>query len=147
MRNKSGTDAEILSQIPGARERGRLARISEPRAIGARYSSVTGRLTVILANDARFSFPTALAPGLRKANPTELAKVHVSPSGEGLIWPDIDADLSVAGILEAMVGGKLLMSALGRAGGVVRSDAKARASRLNGAKGGRPKVKKSDRGR
>lgn len=145
MRNKTVTDAEIFSEIPGARARGRSARTSDARAMSAHYSPVTGRLTVVLANDAIFSFPAKLAPGLRRATAAQLAKLHVSPSGEGLLWPDIDADLSVGGMLEAMVGGKLLMRQLGRAGGLVRSAAKARASRVNGAKGGRPRVKKSDR--
>ncbi|MGI9044587.1 MAG: hypothetical protein ACR2GK_10755 [Gemmatimonadaceae bacterium] len=44
-------------------------------------------------------------------------------------------------MLEAMVGGRALMSELGRVGGLARTDAKKRAARANGAKGGRPTVK------
>lgn len=144
MRNKPITDAELLAQIPAARKRGRIARTSGARAITACYSQTTGRLTVALANNATFSFPTNLVPGLSGATPDQLVKVDISPSGEGLLWPEIDADLSVAGMLEAMVGGELLMSQLGRAGGLARSEAKAKASRSNGAKGGRPR--KTQRG-
>lgn len=139
MRNKRITDAELLAQIPAAKERGRIARASGSRAITARYSQTTGRLTVALANNATFSFPTKLVPGLRGATAAQLSKIDISPSGEGLLWPEIDADLSVAGMLEAMVGGDLLMSQLGRVGGLARSEAKAKTSRSNGAKGGRPK--------
>ncbi len=139
MRNRRISDEELLAQIPAARNRGRIARASGARAITARYSKATGRLTVALANSATFSFPTSLVPGLSGATPAQLAKINISPSGEGLLWPEIDADLSVAGMLEAILGGDLLMSQLGRVGGLARSDAKAKASRSNGAKGGRPR--------
>ncbi len=142
MRNSSTTGAEIIAQIPVARDRGRLARKTEPRAKSARYSRVTGRLTVVLSNNAIFSFPAKLAPGLQNATEAQLARVEVSPSGEGLMWADIDADLSVAGILQAMIGGKVFMRELGRSGGLARSEAKATAARSNGAKGGRPRMKK-----
>lgn len=142
MRNRTATDAEILAQITGARERGRRARAVEPRAKSARYSRVTGRLTVTLTNNAIFGFPARLAPGLDNASEAQLAKVEVSPSGEGLLWPDIDADLSVAGMLRAMLGGKAVMRELGRSGGLARSQAKAAAARSNGARGGRPRASK-----
>lgn len=133
-------DAQILAQIPAARERARIAKATEPRATSARYSRVTGRLTVALTNGAKFSFRARLAPGLEKASHAELSKVAVSPSGEGLFWDDLDAHLSVAGVLEAMIGSSRWMRVLGRSGGRSRSPAKARAARANGAKGGRPKA-------
>lgn len=138
--NKS-TDAQILAQIPAARARARLAKATEPRARSARYSRATKRVTVALTNGAIFSFPAKLAPGLQRASHAELAKVEVSPSGEGLMWEELDADLSVAGVLEAIVGSTRWMRVLGRSGGTSRSPAKARAARANGAKGGRPKVR------
>jgi len=141
------TDARILAQIPGARERGRVAKAVEPRASSARYSRVTGRVTVTLTNGAIFSFPARLAPGLGKASQSELSKVRVSPSGEGLFWEELDADLSVAGMLEAIMGTTRWMRVLGRSGGRSRSPAKARAARVNGAKGGRPKTAPTNRQR
>lgn len=140
MADKALTHAQILAQIPAARERARIAKAIEPRAKRARYSRVTGRLTVSLTNGAIFSFPARLAPGLENASHVELAEVEVSPSGEGLLWEDLDADLSVAGLLEAIIGTSRWMRVLGSSGGRSRSLAKARAARANGAKGGRPKA-------
>ena len=139
MARRTLTDAEILSQIPAARARERLARATEPRARSARYSRTTGLLTIVLTNGATMAFPARLAPGLENASPAELAKVEVLPSGDGLSWDLLDVDLSVAGLFENMFGIRGWMSKLGRRGGRVRSPAKARAARENGAKGGRPR--------
>lgn len=140
MKHRVLTDVEILAQIPAARERGRVAKATEPRAARARYSRLTGRLTVLLTNGALFSFRARLAPGLEKASHAALAKVEVSPSGEGLSWDAIDAHLSVAGVLETILGGSFWKRQLGRSGGRSRSPAKVRAARANGAKGGRPRT-------
>ena len=142
MRNSETASASILAQIQAARARARTAKSTEPRAKSARYGRETGRLTVLLTNEAEFSFPAKLAPDLKHATASQLAKVEVSPSGEGLMWPDIDADLSVAGILETMLGSTTLMRELGRVGGRSRSKAKASAARTNGEKGGRPRINK-----
>lgn len=146
MARKTLTDAEILSQIPAARARERLARATEPRAKSARYSRTTGLLTIVLTNSATMAFPAHLAPGLENASPAELAKVKVLPSGDGLSWDSLDVDLSVAGLFETMFGLSGWMRALGRHGGKARSAAKTRAARENGAKGGRPRgTRKSSR--
>ncbi len=144
MANNKRTDKEILAQIPAARDRARNARKAFNRAVTARYSRSTEQVTVVFANNASFSFPAHLAPALKKATPAQLQQVEVSPSGEGLVWPDIDADMSVGGMLETVIGASVVMSELGRIGGRARSDAKLRASRLNGAKGGRPKTREFD---
>jgi hypothetical protein len=43
------------------------------------------------------------------------------------------------GLLDGIFGTRAWMSRIGAQGGAVRSEAKARAVRANGAKGGRPK--------
>lgn len=134
------TDEQIREQIPGARERARIARETGPRAKSVRYSRATRRISVTLTNDAAFSFPTKIVPGLGNASHSELAKVNVSPSGEGLMWSELDADVSVSGLLEAVIGQGPWMRLLGRSGGISRSPAKAQAARANGAKGGRPRA-------
>jgi hypothetical protein len=135
------TDAEIVAQIPAARARARAAAASEPRARHARYDRARGVIVVELTNGAFFGFPTDLAQGLRGATPDALANVEVSPSGEALHWDRLDADLRVPALLQGVFGTRAWMRELGRAGGSARSEAKARAARLNGAKGGRPRAR------
>ena len=109
-------------------------------AVAARYDRRTSRVVVKLSTDVQISFPPRLAEGLADASPDDLATIEISPSGLGLHWPKLDADLYVPGLLAGQLGSKRWMAAqLGAAGGSVRSPAKAARSRENGRKGGRPR--------
>lgn len=108
-------------------------------AVAARYDRRTSRVVVTLNTDVQISFPPRLAEGLAGASPDDLTAIEISPSGLGLHWPKLDADLYVPGLLTGHLGSKRWMAAqLGAAGGSVRSPAKALSSRENGRKGGRP---------
>jgi hypothetical protein len=137
--SKHLSDAEIRAQIPAARRRARRAKAIEPRARSARYDRVRRLVVVELTNGAIFGFPARLAQGLRGASADRLAEVEVSPSGEALHWERLDADLRVAALLQGIFGTGAWLRELGGIGGRVRSEAKAQAARLNGAKGGRPR--------
>jgi hypothetical protein len=126
------TDAEI----DAATERGRIARETEPRAASARYDRRRRAIVVNLTNGCTFAFPPRLAPDLEKASDEQLAKVEVLGSGYGLHWEELDADLSVPGLLAGAFGVK---SYLAKRAGQTTSPAKAAAARSNGAKGGRPR--------
>jgi hypothetical protein len=86
----------------------------EPRARSARYDRRTNRIVVELRNGATFMFPTELAEGLAGGSPKELAEVRVTPSGAGLRWPSLDADLSLPNLLAGEFGSKSWMAKLGR---------------------------------
>jgi len=58
-----------------------------------------------------------------------------------LHWESLDADLRVPQLVSGLFGSKAWMTELGRQGGQLRSEAKARASRDNGKLGGRPSNK------
>jgi len=133
------SEAEILAQLPAAFERGRVAAETEPRARSAAYHAGSGRIAVELTNGCLFAFPADDAQGLRGATPEQLAAVEVLPGGFGLHWEELDADLSVPGLVAGVFGSKSWMRELGRAGGRVQTEAKARAARENGRKGGRPR--------
>src|SRR5260370_28396160 len=55
------------AQIAAATERGRIARLNEPRAAAARYDRQLGRVVVELTNGCTFTFPPRLAQGLETA--------------------------------------------------------------------------------
>lgn len=132
-------EAEILAQIAAARERERIADETEPRAESAWYDRGSERVFMELKNGCLFAFPAQLGQGLRGASHEQLSAVEVLPGGEALHWEELDADLGVPELLSGMFGSKAWMRELGRAGGQVKSEAKAKASRENGKKGGRPR--------
>jgi hypothetical protein len=77
---------------------------------------------------------------LEDANAAQLSEIEISPSGFGIHFPAVDADLYVPGLLEGILGSKTWMAArLGQIGGQSRSRAKKAASRANGKLGGRPR--------
>ena len=116
------------------------AKRQDGYAVAARYDRRTSRIVVKLSTDVHISFPARVAEGLADASPDELATIEITPSGLGLHWPRLDADLYVPGLLAGQFGSKRWMAAqLGAAGGRARSQAKAKSSRENGRKGGRPR--------
>jgi hypothetical protein len=111
-----------------------------PAAISARYDLASDRIVVGLNNGLEISFPAHDAQGLETATPEQLNMIEINPSGFGLHWPQLDADLYVPALLEGVFGSARWMAArLGQLGGQVRSKAKAAASRKNGKLGGRPR--------
>ena len=106
----------------------------------ARYNRRGGRVTVQLSTGVEVTFPVTLAEGLAGASPEDLAEIEISPTGMGLHWPRLDADLYVPALLQGVFGSRSWMAShMGAAGGKSRSSAKTAASRENGRKGGRPR--------
>ncbi len=60
-------------------------------------------------------------------------------TASGLHWPLLDADLYVPGLIEGAFGSGRWMQQIGKLGGLSRIASKAKASRENGKRGGRPK--------
>jgi hypothetical protein len=56
-------------------------------------------LEVRLRDSRKISAPLAWFPRLAAASPTERAHWEAAAAGHGIHWPDIDEDLSVAGLL------------------------------------------------
>lgn len=120
------------------------ARMAETRrtgaAVSARYDQRADRVVIALDTGVELAFPPHLAEGLGEASADDLAEIELSPSGLGLHWPRLDADLYVPALLQGLFGSKTWMAAqLGAAGGKTRSAAKTAAARENGRKGGRPR--------
>ena len=137
----NASNAEWLDeQLASAQKLMRKSKVEAPRAVAVAYNRRTKTIAVEMNNGASFSFPPHLAQGLESGKPTQWADVQLSPMGPGLNWPQLDADLSVQGLLEGLFGSDAWRKAHAARAGGVKSEAKAMAARLNGAKGGRPKA-------
>jgi hypothetical protein len=111
-----------------------------PKAVSAHYDRKSGRIVITLNSKLDVSFSPDDAQGLENAKPSQLEKIEISPSGFGIHFPKLDADLYLPALLEGFLGSKKWMaSRLGQIGGQSRSRAKRAASRANGKLGGRPK--------
>lgn len=127
-------------EIKAANERA-AARLSKtPTATAARYDRRAGRVVIDLSSGLSIAFRPQDAQGFERAKPEQLTRIKISPSGLGLHFPAIDADIYLPGLLEGFLGSRRWMAAqLGKAGGSARSPAKTSAVRANGRLGGRPK--------
>ena len=111
-----------------------------PKAVAARYDRKSARIVVDLNSRLSVSFSPRDAQGLERAKPAQLDEIEVSPSGFGIYFPKLDADIYVPGLLDGFLGSRKWMAArMGAVGGKSRSRAKRTASRLNGKMGGRPR--------
>ncbi len=69
--------------------------------------TLLNKLMVIqLKSGATFSFPPSIAQGLSEASAEDLAAVEITPSGVGLRWELLDADLLVPNLLAGTFGSK-----------------------------------------
>lgn len=124
----------ILAQLPAARRRAAQERKDGLRATSVRYDRKEARLVLNLSNGFLLGVPIAALKHIASATPAQLSTVELSHGGGALRIDALDADYSVPGLVFSMTAREV-----GRKGGRARSAAKARASRANGAKGGRPR--------
>ena len=126
-------------QFEAAKARGE-KRLRGPRVESAHYDAGRDRVIVRLTTGIEIGFTPRDAEGLTHASRDDLAEIKIEAFGLGIHFPRLDADLYVPALLEGVLGSRRWMAArLGAAGGRVRSNAKAAASRNNGRRGGRPR--------
>jgi hypothetical protein len=137
----------LNNTLETANQRAQALQKTLPRALSYLYDGATGRLVIDLSSKLSLSFSPRDAQGLEHAKPSELEQIEISPSGFGIHFPKLDADLYVPALLEGFLGSKQWMAArLGQLGGRSQSRAKKAASRANGRLGGRPAKRKSGTG-
>lgn len=131
--------------IEAANKRGDKRLRQGSQAIAAHYDSNTERVMVTLGRGIELSLTPSEIEGLQTASADDLREIEISPSGFGLHFPKLDADLFVPALLDGITGSKAWTAAMmGQTGGKARTNAKAKASRENGKLGGRPKKQMID---
>jgi len=135
-----------MDEFELATKRAERRRTSEPTAVEAHYDPDRSRIVIKLSTGDKVVFPPQRAQGLEGAKPSDLDVIEISPSGFGLHFPKLDADLWLPALLEGVFGSRKWIAArLGARGGRVKSKAKAKAARANGKLGGRPRKAKLPR--
>ena len=126
--------------INDANARGQKVLANMPTAVAARYDRRVGRVVIALSTGLEIGFKPHDAQGLEAARPAQLADIEISPSGLGLHFPQLDADLYLPALLQGFLGSRQWMAqAMGKVGGKTVTPQKADAARANGRLGGRPR--------
>jgi hypothetical protein len=89
-----------------------------PTAVAARYDRRVGRVVITLSNRLEVGFKPHDVHGLEMGRPAQLADIEISPSGLGLHFPQLDADLYLPALLQGYLGSRQWMAqAMGKVGG------------------------------
>ncbi|PKO64119.1 MAG: DUF2442 domain-containing protein [Betaproteobacteria bacterium HGW-Betaproteobacteria-17] len=130
------TDAEFSA----ANKRAAARKGAFPAVVAVKYDRRVSRVVITLASGLELAFSPHNVQGLERAHPADLSEATISPSGLGIHFPRLDADLYLPALLEGFLGSKRWMATQnGKLGGASSSAAKAEAARQNGKMGGRPK--------
>jgi hypothetical protein len=127
------TDAEIEAALEQAK-----LHESDPRAQTVEHIPALKLLIVGLSNGRRLVFPIEDVQGLGNATHEQIQNYELLGRGTGICFPELDVDLYVPALIEGVYGNRRWMAQLGKKGGKARTEAKRRAAKANGAKGGRP---------
>lgn len=83
-------------------------------AIRARVNLRERRLIVELSTGIEMAVSIDQLEGLRDATSADLSRIEITPSGLGLHWPQLDADIDVPGLLRGVFGSRAWMRALAK---------------------------------
>jgi hypothetical protein len=73
------------------------------RTIARKVSINDNELIMLLADGRKISVPLAWFPRLLHATTDQRQNFELLGEGEGIHWPDVDEDLSVAGLLRGNI--------------------------------------------
>jgi hypothetical protein len=63
-----------------------------------------GMICLLMTDKKEIRFPVEVNSKLKKATDKQRGNIEITCGGTGLHWPDLDEDLSVAGIIEGRYG-------------------------------------------
>jgi hypothetical protein len=79
-------------------------------ALAARYDRRIGRVVIRLSSGLEVAFSPRDAQGLESAKPADLDEIEISPSGLGIHFPRLDADLYLPALLQGLLGSRAWMA-------------------------------------
>jgi hypothetical protein len=133
----------LNDEYEAANKRAAERQRKSPTATAVRYDRRIGRIVIDLSSGIEIAFRPLDAEGLEHAKVDDLSEIEISPSGLGIHFPRLDADLYLPALLDGFLGSRHWMaSAMGKRGGKAATAAKAEAARANGRLGGRPRKPK-----
>ena len=92
-------------------------------ATAAHYDRGRGRVVIRLSTGLEVMFAPHDAQGLAGAKPDQLNPIEISPTGLGLHFPKLDADLYLPALLEGLRGSRNWMQAAAKRSGRARKAA------------------------
>jgi hypothetical protein len=101
----------MMDQFEKATNRAERRRVTAPTAVAAHYDRDREQVVIELSTGAEFAFPPSRAQGLETAKPSDLNVIQISPSGFGLRFPKIDADLWLPALLQGVFGSRRWIAA------------------------------------
>lgn len=115
--DRAALQAPLISAdaYEAADQQGALQRSLLPAAVAVRYDGEHDRLQVILDTGVELSFAPRLVQGLGGAEVDDLVEAEISPSGHGVYFPRLNADVYLPGLLEGVMGTRRWMAAMARA--------------------------------
>jgi hypothetical protein len=79
-------------------------RTAFPTVSTVRYDRSIGRIVIVFASGVHLAFPPGAVAGLETAGPDDFESAEISPSGLGVHFPKIDADVYLPALLEDLLG-------------------------------------------
>jgi hypothetical protein len=126
------------SDYEQALERGR-RELDRPHVTDARYSASDHLMELHYSSGWVLRFNPKEIEALKAIPEEALALAYVTPGGDGLIFDNANASISIPSLVAKLIPLDVARSVVASARGKVKSAAKAEAARLNGSKGGRPR--------
>ena len=99
-------------------------------AVGAHVDHFSLKLLVKLYAGIELNVPLGLIQGLHEGDVSDLSEIEISPSGLGLYFPKLDADILVSGLLQGIMGSPAWMSGHSERVEKVRAEDQRRAIQL-----------------
>jgi hypothetical protein len=98
-----------LNEFTLANRRAKSLQLAIPRATAARFDRKNCRVVITLSSGLDVSFLPSDIQGLEEARPSQLEKMEISPSGFGIYFPELDADLYLPSLFQGSFGSRKWM--------------------------------------
>ena len=99
-----------MTIFEAANRRGIAKKSAFPAAVAVRYDRRISRIVILLASGLEIAFAPRNVQGLEEAHPADLVDAEISPSGLGVHFPKIDADIYIPALLRGFLGSKRWMA-------------------------------------